>query len=316
MAWSISGARSSERARDARHVGRRAKGEVVSAFDVGALIAELDAIGEEIIGILERHPVVQTWLAGRPDRARVFAFQAQLYHQVARTVPELEGCARTCARLAADEPMYGVLARHFARHAAAESEPAPHDVLLREDLRHQGFPVNRLPPPSPPVQRYLARGRWAVQHAPLQEIGRAYVLEALGQRLAPRAVGALPCRAGDEAPADTFYQVHADADCPGQGHVEQDRAILRELSSFPAFAARARATCSRALATSASTSRPCGPTWTRRPPRPLRAHASAHEGGAGVLVSSGLSGRLIVTQVPGPSVLRTSTWPRWRKVVS
>ncbi|HZR99463.1 MAG TPA: hypothetical protein VFE37_12195 [Chloroflexota bacterium] len=207
-------------------------------FDVETLIAELDAIAEATITLVERQPVVQEWLAGRPDRARVFAFQAQLYHQVAQTVPELTGCARTCARLAADEPMYGLLAQHFARHAVGESEPAPHDVLLLEDLRGQGFPVDRLPPPSPPVQEYLARGAWAMEHAPLQEIGRAYVLEALGQRLAPRAVGAL-APAADGRAADTFYQVHAEADRPGQGHVDQDLAILRELSAYPAFAARA-----------------------------------------------------------------------------
>jgi hypothetical protein len=130
--------------------------------------------------------------------------------------------------------MYGPLAQHFARHAVGESEPAPHDKLLLEDLRQQGFPVDRLPPSSPPLQQYLARGAWAIEHAPLQEIGRAYVLEALGQRLAPRAVGALAA-----ASADRFYQVHAEADRPGQGHVDQDLAILREVSGYPAFAARA-----------------------------------------------------------------------------
>jgi hypothetical protein len=206
----------------------------MTPFDVEALIAELDAIAEATITLVEQHPVVQAWLAGRPDRARVFAFQAQLYHQVAQTVPELTGCARTCARLAAAEPMYGPLAQHFARHAVGESEPAPHDKLLLEDLRQQGFPVDRLPPSSPPLQQYLARGAWAIEHAPLQEIGRAYVLEALGQRLAPRAVGALAA-----ASADRFYQVHAEADRPGQGHVDQDLAILREVSGYPAFAARA-----------------------------------------------------------------------------
>jgi hypothetical protein len=211
----------------------------LTTFDVAALIAQLHAIAEDTLGILERHPVVQAWLAGRPDRPRVFAFQAQLYYQVAQTVPELEGCARTCARLAADEPMYGLLAQHFARHAVGESQPAPHDVLLLNDLGRQGFPVDRLPPPSPPVRQYLARGVWAMEHAPLQEIGRAYALEVLGQRLAPRAVGALAAAAGDGAPADTFYQAHAEADRPGQGHVEQDLAVLRQLSGFPAFAARA-----------------------------------------------------------------------------
>jgi hypothetical protein len=210
----------------------------LTAFDLHALIAQLDSIADGTLVVFEEHPVVQAWLAGRPDRGRVFAFQAQLYHQVAQTVPELTGCARTCARLAADEPMYGLLARHFARHAAAESQPAPHDVLLLDDLRRQGFPVDRLPPPCPPVQQYLARGVWAMEHAPLQEIGRAYVLELLGQRLAPRAVGALEATPGGAPPADTFYQVHAEADRPGQGHVEQDLAILRQLSGFPAFAAR------------------------------------------------------------------------------
>jgi hypothetical protein len=205
-------------------------------FDVAALTAELETIGEDTIDVVANHPVMAGWLVGHPDRARVFAFQAQLYYQVAATVPLLQSCARTCARLAADDPMYAALARHYAHHAIEESQPVPHETLLLNDLRQQGFSTEHLPPPCPAVQTYIDRGVWAAEQAPIHELGRAAVLERVGGRLAQRVV---QVGAGATGGADDFYVVHATADSAVGGHVDENARILHELSAFPAFAARA-----------------------------------------------------------------------------
>ena len=130
---------------------------------VDALLARLTATANETVALLAAHPVIQAWLAGTLDRDRSFALQAQVYHQVAQTVPLLERSAATCAALAADEPMYAVLAAHYAEHAHEESQPAPHDQLLLERLRRQGYPVDEMPPAFPPLQASLARAWWAAE---------------------------------------------------------------------------------------------------------------------------------------------------------
>lgn len=206
------------------------------ALDVEALLAQLETIGEQTIHRVARHPVIAPWLAGQPNRAHLFAFQAQLYYQVAATVPLLERCARTCARLAADEPMYAVLARYYAHQAVEERQPAPHEALLLDGLRQQGFAAERLPPPGPAVQTFIERGRWAAEHAPLHELGRAAVLERVGGRLAQRVVHG---GAGASGGADDFYVVHATADSGVGGHVDENARVLQELSAFSAFPARA-----------------------------------------------------------------------------
>ncbi|HLH27243.1 MAG TPA: hypothetical protein VK066_32385 [Chloroflexota bacterium] len=208
----------------------------MTAFDVEALIAQLETLGEQTLQEVAHHPVMAAWFAGRPDRERVFAFQAQLYYQVAATIPLLERCARTCERLAANDPMYAVLARHYAHHALEESEPVPHEILLLDGLRQQGFCVDPLPPPGRAVQEYIDRGFWAAEHAPIHELGRAAVLERVGGRLAQRVP-----RAAASAPAGTadFYGVHATADSSRGGHVDENARILRELSVFATFVARA-----------------------------------------------------------------------------
>jgi hypothetical protein len=208
--------------------------------DADALIADLQALASRVAAAFEQHPVVQAWLDGRLDGDRSFALQAQIYYHVAQTVPLLEGCARTCTALAASEPMYALLAQHYAQHAVEESRPAPHDVLLLESLRRQGFSVERLPPPCAAVQTYLERGRWAAVHAPLRELGRGYVLETVSERVSARLAHAL-AGAGSAGPArgDDFYCVHATTDRSEDGHLAQTTRLLRQLGAFPAFAATA-----------------------------------------------------------------------------
>jgi hypothetical protein len=108
---------------------------------------------------------------------------------------------------------------------------------LLAGLRRQGFDVDRLPPPCLAVQRFIERGEWAAEHAPLHELGRAAVLERAGGRLARRLVGA--GAAAGRGP-DDFYVVHATADSAAGGHVDENTRVLRQLNAFPAFAAQAR----------------------------------------------------------------------------
>jgi hypothetical protein len=204
------------------------------------VVGELAELADQITLLLEQEPVIQAWIAGTLDSDRSFALQAQLYYHVAQTVPLLEHSARTCAGLAASNPMYAVLAQHYAQHAREESQPVPHELLLLDNLRRQGFAVDRLPPPCAAVQTYLARGFWAAEHAPLRELGRGYLLEVVGgQRLSPRLVRAQAARRPGTIPPDDFHRLHATADQGHGGHVEQTRQVLRELNHFPAFATEA-----------------------------------------------------------------------------
>src|SRR4051812_42357676 len=121
---------------------------------VGGELAEL---ADPITLLLEHEAVIQDWFPGTLDSDRSFALQAQLYYHVAQTVPLLEHSARTCAGLAASNPMYAVLTQHYAQHAREESQPVPHGLLLLDNLRRQGFAADRLPPPCAAIQTYLAR---------------------------------------------------------------------------------------------------------------------------------------------------------------
>jgi hypothetical protein len=78
--------------------------------EVEALLARLTTVANATVALLAAHPVIRAWLDGTLDRDRSFALQAQVYHQVAQTVPLLQRCAATCAALAPTEPMYAVLA--------------------------------------------------------------------------------------------------------------------------------------------------------------------------------------------------------------
>src|SRR5215211_4071012 len=174
---------------------------------------ELGKLADQTTLMLEQQPVILAWLAGTLDSDRSFALQAQIYYHVAQTVPLLEHSARTCMGLAASNPMYAVLAQHYAQHALEESQPVPHELLLLDSLRRQGFAVDRLPPPCGAVRTYLARGFWAAEHAPLRELGRGYLLEVVGgQRLSPRLVRAQAARWPGPIPADDFHRLHATAD--------------------------------------------------------------------------------------------------------
>lgn len=201
--------------------------------EVDALLARLRAVANDTVALLAGHPVVRAWLDGTLDRDRSFALQAQIFHQVAQTVPLLERSAATCAALAAREPMYAVLAAHYAAHAREESQPAPHEQLLLERLRREDFPVDQMPPPDPALQAALERAWWAAAHTPLYELGRAWVKEVVSQyfsgRMARAAATTRPGRAGVAA---DFYDVHATAD---PGHSAASAHILRELSAYPTF---------------------------------------------------------------------------------
>ena len=209
----------------------------MQAAAVDTLLARLRAIASDTVALLAGHPVTRAWLDGTLDRERSFALQAQVYHQVAQTVPLLQRSAATCAAWAADEPMYAALAAHYREHAHEESQPAPHDQLLLERLRRQGFPVDRMPRPFPPLQEALERAWWAAEHTPLYELGRAWGKEVVSQYMSGRATraaaGAGPEGAGE---AGDFYAVHATAD---PGHSAENARILRELSAYPLFAAKA-----------------------------------------------------------------------------
>jgi hypothetical protein len=209
----------------------------VQKSEVEALLARLTTVANATVALLAAHPVIQAWLDGTLDRDRSFALQAQVYHQVAETVPLLQRCAATCAALAPTEPMYAVLAAYYAEHAHEESLPAPHDQLLLERLRRQGFPMDQMPPPFPPLQESLERAWWAAAHTPLHELGRAWVKEVVSQFMSERALRAAtaagPGCTGD--PPD-FYDVHATVD---PGHSAENVRILRELSAYPTFAEKA-----------------------------------------------------------------------------
>jgi hypothetical protein len=207
----------------------------MQAAAVDALIARLQTLAQATVTLIARHPVIQAWLAGKLDRERALVLHAQIYHQVAQTVPLLERSAATCARLAATDPLYAALARHYAAHAREERLPAPHDQLLLERLRRQGFPVDRLPEPFPPLRAALERAWWAAEHTPLYELGRAWVKEAVSQYFSPRVARAADAPPDGAGPVD-FYQVHAAVD---QGHSAENVRILRELSAYPLFAAKA-----------------------------------------------------------------------------
>ena len=209
------------------------------ASEVDALLAKLRTIASDTVALLAGHPVIQAWLAGTLDRDRSFALQAQIYHQVAQTVPLLQRSAATCTALAANEPMYAVLAAHYTEHAHEESQPAPHEQLLLERLRRQGFPVDQLPPPFPPLQKALEQAWWAADRTPLYELGRAWVKEVVSQYMSGRvayvSTAAGPGGAGEAA---DFFDVHATAD---PGHSAENARILRELSRYPIFAEKAAA---------------------------------------------------------------------------
>jgi hypothetical protein len=209
----------------------------MQASEVEALLAKLRTVASDTVALLAGHRVIQAWLAGTLDRDRVFALQAQVYHQVAQTVPLLQRSAATCSALAAGEPMYAVLAAHYTEHAHEESQPAPHEHLLLERLRRQGFPVDQMPPPFPPLQEALERAWWAAAHTPLYELGRAWVKEVVSQYMSGRVmrVSAAPGPAQTSEGAD-FYEVHATAD---PGHSAENARILRELSAYPIFAEKA-----------------------------------------------------------------------------
>ena len=210
-------------------------GATMQAAEVDALLARLTATANETVARLAAHPVIQAWLAGTLDRDRSFALQAQVYHQVAQTVPLLQRSAATCAARAPDEPMYAVLAAHYAAHAVEESQPAPHEQLMLERLRRQGFPVEQMPPAFPPLQESLERAWWAAEHTPLYELGRAWVKEVVSQYMSGRVTRGAPRPTADGEQAD-FFQVHAAAD---PGHSAENARILRALSAYPSFAAKA-----------------------------------------------------------------------------
>jgi hypothetical protein len=209
----------------------------MQATEVDALLAKLRTAASDTVALLAGHPITQAWLQGTLDRDRSFALQAQVYHQVAQTVPLLQRSAATCTALAAGEPMYAVLAAHYTEHAYEESQPAPHELLLLERLRRQGFPVDQMPPPFPPLQEALKRAWWAAGHTPLYELGRAWVKEVVSQymsgRVAPVSTAA---ERGHASEAADFYAVHATAD---PGHSAENARILRELSGYPSFEEKA-----------------------------------------------------------------------------
>jgi hypothetical protein len=205
--------------------------------EVDALLAKLRRVASDTVTLLAGHPITRAWLDGTLDRDRSFALQAQIYHQVAQTVPLLQRSAATCTALAATEPMYAVLGAHYAEHARAESQPAPHEELLLERLRRQGFPVDRMPPPFPPLQEALERAWWAADHTPLYELGRAWVKEIVSQYMSGRVARVSPDEGSGRASRGAgFYEVHAMAD---PGHSAANARILRELSAFPSFAEKA-----------------------------------------------------------------------------
>ena len=110
------------------------------------VVGQLAELADQITLRLEPEPVIQAWFAGTLDSDRRFALQAQIYYHVAQTVPLLEHAARTCVGLAARNPMYAVLAQHYAQHAREESQPVPHDLLLLDNLRRfvAGAPLRNI----------------------------------------------------------------------------------------------------------------------------------------------------------------------------
>jgi len=209
----------------------------MQASEVDALLAKLRTVAGDTMALLVGHPVIQAWLDGTLDRDRSFALQAQIYHQVAQTVPLLQRSAATCTVLAAGEPMYSILATHYTEHAREESQPAPHEQLLLERLQRQGFSVDQMPPPFPPLQAALEQAWWAADHTPLYELGRAWVKEVVSQSMSGRVARASAAGGpGRASKAADFYELHTTAD---PGHSAENARILRELSAYPSFAEKA-----------------------------------------------------------------------------
>src|SRR5215216_4658594 len=75
---------------------RSSSEDKMQAPEVDALLAELSTIASDTVSLLAEHRVVQAWLEGTLDRDSSFALQAQIYHQVAQTVPLLQRTAATC----------------------------------------------------------------------------------------------------------------------------------------------------------------------------------------------------------------------------